>query len=65
MIKTAIPLEDGVTFQIMSTKEIMEEHEYAGLRFMLDGYLDRMKQPSPGHDTVSFTIKREKSISII
>ena len=40
-----IPLEDGVLFQIMSTREIMEEHEYAGLRFMLDGYLGRMKQP--------------------
>lgn len=40
-----ISLEDGVVFQITSTKEIMEEHEYAGLRFMLDAYLGRMKQP--------------------
>lgn len=40
-----VSLDDGVTFTITSAKEIMEEHEYPGLRFMLDGFLDRMKQP--------------------
>lgn len=40
-----IPLEDGVSFQIASVREIMADHEYAGFRFMLDGYLGRMKQP--------------------
>lgn len=39
-----VPLGDGVIFEITSSKEIMEEHEYAGLRFVLDGYFDRIKQ---------------------
>ena len=38
-----IPLEDGVSFQIANVREIIADHEYAGLRFMLDGYLGRMK----------------------
>ena len=42
---TGIPLDDGVSFTITGAKEIMEEHEYPGLRFMLDGWLDRMRQP--------------------
>jgi len=40
-----IPLEDGVTFCIASAREIMEEHEYPGLRFVLDAVFDRIKQP--------------------
>jgi hypothetical protein len=40
-----VPLEDGVTFQITSAKNIMEEHEYPGICFMLDGFFDRIKQP--------------------
>lgn len=40
-----VPLDDGITFAITSAKEIMEEHEYTGLRFMLDGFLNNMKQP--------------------
>lgn len=40
-----MPLEDGVTFEIVSAKDIMEEHEYPGLRFMLDVFLDKLKQP--------------------
>lgn len=40
-----IQLDDGISFIITDAKTIMEEHEYAGLRFMLDGFLDRMKQP--------------------
>ena len=40
-----VPLEDGVTFQIISAKNIMEEHEYPGICFMLDGFFDRIKQP--------------------
>ena len=42
---TDIPLEDGVSFRITSAKEIMEEQEYPGFRFMMDGFLDRMRQP--------------------
>lgn len=41
----SISIEDGITFEITSAKEIMEEHEYPGLRFMLDGFLDHMRQP--------------------
>ena len=39
-----VQLEDGVSFEIVSSKEIMEEHEYAGLRFMLDSYLGQIRQ---------------------
>lgn len=40
-----IPLNDGVTFQIIDVREIMEEHDYPGIRFMLDSYFDQLKQP--------------------
>lgn len=40
----AIDLEDGVEFQITKMKEIMEGHEYEGLRFMIDCRLDKLKQ---------------------
>lgn len=40
-----VPLEGGVSFQIVSARDIMEEHEYLGFRFMLNGFLGRMKQP--------------------
>lgn len=40
----AIDLEDGVEFQITKMKEIMEGHEYKGLRFMIDCRLDKLKQ---------------------
>jgi len=40
-----IPLKDGVSFRIASAREIMGEHEYPGLRFILDAVFDRIKQP--------------------
>lgn len=40
-----ISLEDGVTFRIVSATDIMAEHDYPGLRFMLEGFLDRMRIP--------------------
>lgn len=40
----AIDLGDGVEFRITKTKEIMEGHEYEGIRFMIDCRLDKLKQ---------------------
>lgn len=40
-----IPLEDNVSFQIKSTRTIMEEFDYPGIRVMLEATLDRMRQP--------------------
>ena len=40
-----IPLDDGITFTISNAKEIMEEQDYSGLRFMLEGRLNNIKQP--------------------
>ena len=40
----AIDIEDGVEFQITKAKEIMEGHEYEGIRFMIDCRLDKLKQ---------------------
>ena len=40
-----IPLEDNVSFQIKSTRTIMEEFDYLGIRVMLEATLDRMRQP--------------------
>lgn len=42
---TDIRIDDGVGFEIKSVREIMEEHEYPGIRFMIDGYLEKLKQP--------------------
>lgn len=39
-----INLDDGVIFNITQSSNIMEEHEHPGLRFILDAYLDRIKQ---------------------
>ena len=41
----SIELEDNVRFQIKSTRTIMEEFEYPGIRVMLEAILDRMRQP--------------------
>ena len=40
-----IPLEDNVSFKIKSTRTIMEEFDYPGIRVMLEATLDRMRQP--------------------
>ena len=40
----AIGLEDGVLFRISKVQDIMEGHEYEGLRFMIECLMDRLKQ---------------------
>lgn len=40
----AIDLGDGVSFCITKVQEIMEGHEYEGVRFMIECSLDRLKQ---------------------
>jgi predicted nucleotidyltransferase component of viral defense system len=41
----AIEVPDGVAFQITKVSDIMEGHDYPGIRFMLEATLDRMRQP--------------------
>lgn len=43
-----ISLEDGFSFSIKSTKEIMEEFDYPGIRMMIEAKLERMRQPCAG-----------------
>lgn len=40
----AIDLEDGVAFRVTKVQDIMEGHEYEGIRFMIDCTMDRLKQ---------------------
>lgn len=40
----AIQLPDNVNFQITGATDIMEEHEYSGLRFMLNATFENLKQ---------------------
>lgn len=40
----AVEIEDGVHFQITKTADIMEEHDYPGIRFMLEAALDHLRQ---------------------
>lgn len=40
----AVKVDDGVAFEITKALDIMEEHEYPGLRFMLEAKFDGMKQ---------------------
>lgn len=40
----AIPLEDDVTFRIISVSDIMTDFEYPGVRMMLEAALERMRQ---------------------
>lgn len=40
----AVNLDDGVQFQIAKVTDIMEEHDYPGIRFMLEATLDKMRQ---------------------
>lgn len=39
-----IDLGDGVTFKMVSTSSIMEEHDYPGIRFSIDGYFEKIRQ---------------------
>ena len=40
-----IPLEDGVSFRIVSVTNIMTDFEYPGIRMMIEANLDRLRQP--------------------
>ena len=40
----AIDLEDGVLFRISKVQDIMEGHEYEGIRFMIECTMDKLKQ---------------------
>ena len=40
----AIEVEDGVLFHITKVQNIMEGHEYEGVRFMIDCTMDKLKQ---------------------
>ena len=39
----AVNLGDGVQFQITKVTDIMEEHDYPGIRFILEATLDKMR----------------------
>lgn len=39
-----IDLGDGVTFKMVSISSIMEEHDYPGIRFSIDGYFEKIRQ---------------------
>ena len=40
----AMDLEDGVAFHITKVQDIMEGHEYEGVRFMIECMMDKVKQ---------------------
>lgn len=40
----AVKLEDGVVFRITKVQDIMEGHEYEGIRFMIECTMDKLKQ---------------------
>ena len=40
----AVEIPDGVQFEITKVIDIMEEHDYAGIRFMLEATLDKLRQ---------------------
>ena len=40
----AIDLEDNVSFRITKIEDIMEGHEYEGLRFHIEGVLEKLRQ---------------------
>jgi len=42
---TALPLDDGMTFEIKSVASIMEEDDYPGIRIMLNAMLENMNTP--------------------
>lgn len=41
----AVQVEDGISFQITSVTNIMEDFEYPGIRLMLEATLERLRQP--------------------
>lgn len=40
----AVEIPDGIRFRITKSADIMEEHDYPGIRFMLEATLDKMRQ---------------------
>ena len=40
----AIEVDDGVVFRISKVQDIMEGHEYEGIRFMIECTIDKLKQ---------------------
>lgn len=40
----AIEVDDGVVFRITKVQDIMESHEYEGIRFMIECTIDKLKQ---------------------
>ena len=40
----AVKLEDGVAFRITKVQDIIEGHEYEGIRFMIECTMDKLKQ---------------------
>lgn len=41
----AVQIEDGMTFEIKSVSQIMDEVDYPGIRLMLDATLENMHTP--------------------
>ena len=39
-----IPIDDGISFQITSCKEIMSDFDYPGIRLMIEARLDNLRQ---------------------
>ena len=42
---SAIPLEDGIRFELQDVSEIMEDAEYSGVRLHLTAWLETMRTP--------------------
>lgn len=40
-----VDIEDNIIFHIVSVSDIMEEHDYPGIRFMLEAALENLVQP--------------------
>lgn len=40
-----VDIEDNISFRIVSISDIMEEHDYPGIRFMLEATLENLVQP--------------------
>lgn len=40
-----VDIEDNIVFHIVSVSDIMEEHDYPGIRFMLEATLENLVQP--------------------
>jgi len=73
----AIPIDDGMTFEINSVASIMDEADYPGIRIMLESSLENMRTPlkidfstddviTPQEISYSFPLLFEKrSISVL